>query len=87
MTTLVSNNPDYEVRTARTNKKCWAADKWFHSPLCTGRIRKGSVYVAKQVRAVIAGRWQWIADERKYCAHCALKTLGCIRIGEEKVAA
>lgn len=84
-TGLVSSDPTLQVRTARGSHECYGGDKWWRSKLCMGRIRKGSIYVAKIDRAVIAGKWRWTGDKRRYCAHCALVALAPVTVG--KVAA
>lgn len=86
MTNIVSKDPTHQVRKARTNHACWAANKWFRSPMCSGRIKKGATYVAKVELGFVAGRQRWFQDLRHICAHCALHTLTCIKVEEDKVA-
>jgi hypothetical protein len=85
-TCLVSIDPTLQVRTARSSKECYGADKSFRSPRCTRRIRKGATYVAKVDLRFIGGAWRWDGDLRKYCEHCALACLTAISVGEEKAA-
>ena len=86
-TTLISSDPSLQVRKARNGHDCYGGGKWWRSHLCTGKIRKGSTYVAKCQRGIVAGSWRWMKDLRHYCPHCALVALPAVKVGEDQVAA
>ncbi len=84
---LLSSDPTYQVRVARAGKPCYGVDKWFRSPKCTRRIRKGQLKVVKVRLRYCAPeqRFVWEADVRNYCEHCALAARNCLT--RQKVSA
>jgi hypothetical protein len=86
MATLISKDRTYQVRKSRHKMRCYGADKFWRSHLCTKDILPGDTYVAKVELGEIAGRERWIRDKRHYCEHCILQSVPAVSVGEEKAA-
>jgi hypothetical protein len=78
MVKLISTNPKYQARKARRSMRCFCSLQ-NRSHRCTRSIAEGSTYVAK---VALDERGLWLWDIRRYCDHCALKNLACVKLSE-----